>query len=254
MTTMSHLRFSFTLLLMIGVSSTFVFAQPSDKKPFPEFTEQWEPVPEIIDPGNASQAPSDAVVLFDGTSLAAWEHPNGKAAQWIVEAGAFTVKRGTGTLQTKQAFGDMQLHLEWRSPQEVKGEGQGRGNSGVFLMGRYEVQVLDSYDNITYHNGQAGSIYKQHIPLVNASRKPGEWQSYDIIFTAPVFHEDGSMKHPAYVSVLHNGVLIQNHVALKGPTQYIGVPHYKKHEAKLPLTLQDHGNPVSFRNVWVREL
>ena len=251
---MSHAKALLLLTISMGVSYSLLIGQPSEKKPFPEFTEQWEPVPEVIDPGNARKAPSDAIVLFDGTNLDAWHHPKGEAPKWTVADGAFTVKRGTGTIQTKKAFGDMQLHIEWRTPKEVKGDGQGRGNSGVFLMGLYEVQVLDNYDNITYPNGQAGSIYKQHIPLVNACRKPGEWQSYDIIFTAPEFYEDGSMKHPAYVTVLHNGVLVQNHVALRGPTAYIGVPSYEAHEDKLPLTLQDHGNPVSFRNIWVREL
>ena len=229
-------------------------AQEKTPKPNPEFTEQWEPVPPIIDPGSSQKAPSDAIVLFDGSNLDAWQHPSGDSPKWIIEDGAFTVKRGTGTIETKQGFGDMQLHIEWRAPSEVVGEGQGRGNSGVFLMSQYEVQVLDNYDNVTYHNGQAASIYKQHIPLVNACKPPGEWQTYDIIFTAPVFHDGGALKHPAYVTVLHNGVLVQNHVALIGPTEYIGIPRYKAHEGKLPLTLQDHGNPVSFRNIWIREL
>jgi hypothetical protein len=220
----------------------------------PKLTEVWEPVPPKITPGDGMAPPSDAVVLFGGEDLSAWRHQDGSAANWSVADGAFTVVKGAGDIRTKQGFGDCQLHIEWRAPQEVEGEGQGRGNSGVYLQGRYEVQVLDSYENPTYANGQAGSLYKQHIPLVNACREPGEWQSYDIVFTAPRFNDDGSVKRPAYVTVLHNGVLIQNHVELLGPTVYIGEPKYEKHEPKQPLMLQDHGNPVSYRNIWIREL
>ncbi|HVF96407.1 MAG TPA: DUF1080 domain-containing protein, partial [Flavisolibacter sp.] len=151
-------------------------------------------------------------------------------------------------------FGDCQLHIEWRSPAEVKGEGQGRGNSGIFLMGRYELQVLDSYNSKTYSNGQAGSIYKQHMPLVNATRPPGEWQTYDVVFTAPRFSEDSLLKSPARITVLHNGVLVQNNTQLWGGTQYIGLASYQKHGDKEPIVLQDHGNPVSFRNIWIRPL
>ncbi len=160
----------------------------------------------------------------------------------------------SGSIQTKQSFGDCQLHIEWRTPEIVEGKGQGRGNSGIFLMGKYEIQVLDSYNNLTYPNGQAGSIYKQHIPLVNASRAPGEWQSYDIIFTAPVFIDDGGVRKPARVTVFQNGVLIQNHVKILGETVFIGAPGYEPHAEKLPLSLQDHNNPVSYRNIWIREL
>ena len=172
----------------------------------------------------------------------------------MVSDGVLTVKPGSGVIKTKRKFNDCQLHIEFRTPAIVQGEGQGRGNSGIFLQGRYEVQVLDSYDNVTYSNGQAGSIYKQFMPLVNASKKPGEWQTYDIIFIAPHFNKDNTLKTPAYVTVLHNGVLIQNHVELKGPTQYIGAPAYKAHPLQESLMLQDHGNTVSYRNIWIREI
>lgn len=220
----------------------------------PEVTEVQEPVPPVVTPGTCTAPPSDAIVLFDGTDLSKWERANGEPAPWEVKDDAFTVVPRTGGIQTKQGFGDVQLHIEWRAPAEVKGEGQGRGNSGVFFMGSYEVQVLDSYDNHTYPNGQAASVYKQHIPLVNACRKPGEWQTYDIIFMAPRFNEQGRVTHPARVTVIHNGVLVQNNVELWGTTRYIGLPTYTKHEDKLPLGLQDHGDLVSFRNIWIRDL
>ncbi len=179
---------------------------------------------------------------------------DGKPAAWIVKDGAVTVAPGTGMMVTKKDFGDCQLHIEWRTPEKVVGESQGRGNSGIFLQGLYEVQVLDSWNNRTYSNGQAGSLYKQFIPLVNVCKKPGEWQSYDIIFMAPRFSENGRIAIPASVTILQNGVLIQNHVELIGPTEYIGMPNYKPHALKMPLKLQDHGNPVSYRNIWIREL
>jgi hypothetical protein len=165
-----------------------------------------------------------------------------------------TVAGGTGNIKSKQGFGDCQLHIEWRTPAIVKGEGQGRGNSGIFFMGLYELQVLDNYNNVTYSNGQAGSIYKQRMPLVNASRKPGEWQTYDVVFTAPRFNEDGTVKAAARITVLHNGVLVQNNIEIWGATEYIGTPGYTKHADKLPFILQDHGDAVSYRNIWVREL
>ena len=215
----------------------------------PTLTEVWEPVPAVVD-ASAGRAPADAIVLFDGTDLSAWR------GDWKLneEADVVTVTPGTGNLVTKRAFGDVQLHLEWRTPSLIEGEGQGRGNSGVFLMERYELQVLDSYENTTYSNGQAGSIYKQHIPLVNASRAPGEWQSYDVIFMAPRFRDDGALSRPATFTVLHNGVLIQNHVTVEGTTVFIGEPQYKAHDAQAPLMLQDHTNPTSYRNIWIREL
>ncbi len=220
----------------------------------PKATEVWEPVPRVVTPGSAGAPPSDAIVLFDGRNLSEWQHADGSAAKWTVADGAFTVVKGTGELRTRRAFGDCQLHVEWRTPAQVQGEGQERGNSGVFLQARYEVQVLDSYNNRTYSNGQAASIYKQYIPLVNASRGPGEWQTYDIVYRAPRFADSGAVASPAAVTVLHNGVLVQDHVELKGGTVYIGRPAYTKHNVKEPLMLQDHGNPVSYRNIWIREL
>lgn len=221
----------------------------------PEETEVWEPEPEVVTPGaTAHHPPSDAIVLFDGKDLSKWVGEEGKEPEWKVEDGAMTVVKGTGDIRTKQGFGSVQLHIEWRAPSVVEGEGQGRGNSGIFFQDRYEVQVLDSYNNRTYSNGQVASIYKQHIPLANASRPPGEWQTYDIIYTAPIFDASGKLARHAYVTVIHNGVLVQDHVALRGPTQYIGQPEYEAHEDQLPLQLQDHSNPVSYRNIWIREL
>ena len=205
--------------------------------------------PQVIVPGDAQTPPSDAIVLFDGSDLSAWKGGDG----WQVEDGIATAG-GKGGITTLQEFGDCQLHIEWASPAKVKGKGQGRGNSGVYLMNRYEVQILDSYENETYFDGQCASIYKQYPPLVNASRKPGEWQTYDIIFTAPRFHDDGSVKSPAFVTVLHNGVLVQNHVELLGGTFWSEPPSYKKHPDKAPIQLQNHGDPVQFRNIWIREV
>jgi hypothetical protein len=236
--------------ILIVLLSSITFTAFSQK---PEDTEVWEPVPPVVNTMGA--VPDDATVLFSAaTGLKHWVNANGQDAEWTVNGDHFTVKPGTGTIASRESFGSIQLHIEWRSPDQVESSGQGRGNSGVFLMGLYEVQVLDSYDNRTYSNGQAGSLYKQHIPLANATRPPGEWQSYDIFFTAPEFNSDGSLKSPAYVTVVHNGVLIQNHVELKGPTEYIGEPSYEAHDPERPLVLQDHGNLVSFRNIWVRKL
>jgi hypothetical protein len=204
--------------------------------------------PAIVDPGPPGGPPADAVVLFDGKDMSHW---NG-AENWIVKDGAVT--SGKGEVESKEVFGDCQLHLEWAEPEEVSGSGQGRGNSGVFLMGIYEVQVLDSYDNETYFDGQCAAIYKQHPPLVNACRKPGEWQSYDIIWTAPRFDADGKLVSPAYITILQNGVLVQNHFALEGDTPFNRPPEYKAHADKGPIRLQYHGNSVRFRNIWVREV
>lgn len=206
------------------------------------------PEPKVITPGEAGSAPSDAIVLFDGKDLSAFEG----GEKWLIKDGVATVQGGR--IASKQSFGDCQLHVEWASPKEVKGEGQGRGNSGIYLQDRYEVQILDSYNNTTYYDGQAGAIYKQWPPLVNACRKPGEWQTYDIIFTAPRFDQAGKLVKPAYLTVLHNGVLIQNHAELQGSTAWDKAPQYTAHPPKLPFSIQDHGNPVQFRNIWIREL
>lgn len=208
---------------------------------------EWEE-PALVTPGESGGAPSDAISLFNGTDLSAWD----RAENWTIEDGAMV--SGKGNPITKESFGDCQLHIEWSAPLVVKGAGQGRGNSGVFLMDAYEIQVLDSYDNKTYFDGQAGAIYKQTPPQVNATRPPGQWNVYDIIWTAPRFNEDGSLKSPAYITALHNGILILNHFALKGDTPFNRPPQYKPHADRLPIRLQDHGNPVRFRNIWVREI
>lgn len=209
---------------------------------------EWK-APEIVTPGATNDAPpSDAIVLFDGKDLSHWKN----ADRWTIADGAMVV--GRGAITSTDEFGDCQVHIEWSAPTPPKGSGQGRGNSGVFLMGIYEVQVLDSFDNTTYHDGQASAIYKQTPPMVNAMRKPGEWNTYDILWTAPRFNDDGSLKSPAYMTVLHNGVVTLNHFELKGDTPYSRPPRYNKHPDKGPLTLQDHGDPVRFRNIWVRPL
>jgi hypothetical protein len=207
--------------------------------------------PRVVDP---DPLPSDAIVLFDGEDLSQWKSDkNGGPAKWAVKDGVVTVN-GTGGISTKQSFGDCQLHLEWAAPEQVIGEGQGRGNSGIFMQGRYEIQILDSYQNQTYYDGQAGAVYKQHAPLVNASRKPGEWQAYDILYHAPRFDGAGKLLKPGTVTILQNGVLIQDHVEIMGPTARPGKPKYEAHPLKQPLALQDHNNPVRFRNIWIREL
>ncbi len=247
---------SIILLTLCTTTLLGIVNAQTDNKKTPESSEVWEPQPRIITPGEKPvDAPSDAVVLFDGKNFENWISVDGSAPKWSIKDGAFTVVAGSGDIKTKKEFGDFQLHVEWRSPSEVDPTktGQGRGNSGIFLQERYEVQVLDNYNNKTYANGQASSIYKQHIPLVNACKKPGEWQVYDILFTAPRFNKEGRVISPAYVTVLHNGVLTLNHVAIWGPTEYIGFPVYKAYETG-PIRLQDHGNPVSYRNIWIREL
>ncbi|MBE7174789.1 MAG: DUF1080 domain-containing protein [Mucilaginibacter polytrichastri] len=256
------------LLLMALISGSIATANAQDKAK-PEDTELYTPVPPVVTPGKMnSDAPSDALVLFGPkkANLDEWTSvkEKGQAAGWTVGKGFFTVKKGTGNIETKKSFGSYQLHIEWKIPANITGEGQARGNSGLFLASTgpgddgYELQIVDTYNNKTYTNGQAGSVYKQVAPLANPARVPGQWQAYDVIWTAPVFGEDGSLKTPAYVTVFFNGVLVQNHFELKGPTQYIGQPSYegKKH-GPCPIKLQDHGDPsqpISYRNIWIREL
>lgn len=248
----------------IALQAAFLIAQQSQPKPKPEETEVWDPVPRVVTSGDdCSAPPSDAIVLFDGKNLDQWVSSKDKSpAKWTVADGVITVNKSGGNIETERKFSDYQLHIEWRVPEDVTGSGQARGNSGVFLAatgtedGGYELQVLDSYNNQTYVNGMAGSIYKQAIPFVNPTRKPGEWQTYDIAWQAPTFNFDGSVKAPAYVTVFFNGVLVQNHFALKGETRYIGQPYYRAHGAA-PIMLQAHGDPsppISFRNIWVREV
>ncbi len=260
-----HIRLARFLAIAARLAmSASLTAQQPPVAPKPEDTEVWQPVPRVVTPGaNNTAPPSDAIVLFDGKNLDEWvSAQDNTPAKWMVADGVLTVNKDAGNIATKRTFRDYQLHLEWKVPEKVTGSGQGRGNSGVFLASTgpgdagYELQVLDSYNNPTYVNGQAGSIYKQGIPLVNPIRKPGEWQTYDVVWTAPVFNPDGSLKTPAYVMALFNGVLVQNHFELKGETLYRGQPFYKKFDAA-PIKLQAHGDksePISFRNIWVREL
>jgi hypothetical protein len=206
------------------------------------------PEPAVVTPGeHVGAPPSDATVLFDGTNLDQWND----GGNWKVADGIATADRSGIT--TKEKFGDCQFHIEWATPEKVEGSGQGRGNSGIYFMGRYELQILDSFNNPTYVDGQAGSVYKQHPPLVNASRKPGEWQTYDVIFEAPRFDEAGNVVKPTKITAFHNGVLVQNHFELTGSTEYDKPPAYSKHGEKGPIHLQYHGNPMRFRNIWVRE-
>jgi hypothetical protein len=198
--------------------------------------------------------PADAIVLFDGKDLSGWTTTKGAPAEWLVRDGYMEVVKGKGSIRTTRGFGDCQLHVEWASPETPTGSGQDRGNSGVFLMEVYEVQVLDSYNSRTYADGMAGAIYGQYPPLVNASRKPGEWQSHDIIFRAPRFDERGGLVAPATMTVFHNGILVQDNEELTGPTAHKARPPYKAHADRLPISLQDHSHPVRFRNIWIREL
>lgn len=261
---------SFSCCLILSSVLSLAAQQPAAgqgaaPKPRPQDTEVWEPVPPVVAPGTSNTAaPSDAIVLFDGRNLDEWVNQRDKSpAGWTVANGVFTVNKSVGNIETKRTFRNYQLHIEWLIPEHITGDGQARGNSGVFLASTgggdagYEIQVLDSFNSKTYVNGQAGSVYKQHIPLVNAMRRPGEWQAYDIIWTAPVWNANGSIESPAYVTVIHNGVLIQNHVELTGETVYIGQPNYSRPYDRAPIKLQSHGDPspvISFRNVWVREL
>jgi len=228
----------------------------------PEDTEVWTPVPRIVAPGRTDRdPPSDAIVLFDGSKLNEWVSAgDGSPARWTVSGGAVTVNKAAGDIRTRRSFRNYQLHLEWLVPENVSGAGQLRGNSGVFLAygpdASYELQIVDSYENVTFANGQAASVYKQSIPLVNAMRRPGEWQTYDVVWEAPTFGAEGSLVAPGYVTAYHNGVLVQNHFALRGVTRNTGLPYYKAHGPQ-PLMLQAHGDPsppISFRNIWLREI
>jgi len=250
-----------TSLVIGGMGLTY--AQENAKH---EDTEFYTPVPKVVTPGKLSgEAPSDAIILFNGKNLSQWVMADDRSvpAKWKVADGILTVDKKTGNIETKQSFNNYQLHLEWRIPANISGEGQLRGNSGLFLasIGKgdlgYELQILDSYNNKTYTNGMAGSIYKQTTPLFNAAKQPGEWQTYDVMWTAPTFNADSTVKTPARVTVLFNGVLVQNNFELKGPTQYVGQPGYRQAHGASPIKLQAHGDksePVSFRNIWIREL
>ena len=230
----------------------------------PEDTEIWKPVPKVVTTSAINAPPSDAIILFGGKDLNEWisVKDSAKQAGWTVGKGSFTVKKVTGDIRTKRVFTDYQLHLEWRTPANITGKGQARGNSGLFLASPdnghdgYELQILDCYKNTTYVNGQTGSIYKQIIPLANACKKPGEWQTYEIVWTAPRFSSEGILKDSARITAFQNGVLVQNNATLKGLTRYIGLPEYKAHNASC-IKLQDHGDPsepISFRNIWIRKL
>ena len=255
----------FTELSPLAAQTPVTATQPqAPAVPKPEDTEVWSPEPAIVTPGATCTAPpSDAITLFDGKNLDEWVSAKDHTpAQWIVADGVMTVNKSAGNIETKRRFKNHQLHVEWRIPENITGTGQARGNSGIFLASTgpddagYELQILDSYNNKTYVNGQAASIYKQSPPLVNANRKPGEWQTYDVVWTAPTFNPDGSLKTPAYVTVFFNGVLVQNHFQLKGETLYRGQPFYKSYD-RASVKLQAHGDkskPISFRNIWIREL
>ena len=255
-------------LLLTGLAS-LTFAQlsaqeypntPPEESPMPmkpEMTEIWEPEVEVVTPGEKlGDAPSDAIILFGGENLEQWvsQSDSTKAAPWEVKDGYFQVSPGTGGIQTKMKFGDCQIHLEWSAPDDAAYRGQGRGNSGLFFQDRYELQILDSYENRTYANGQAGSIYKDHPPLVNAMRSPDKWNTYDVIYTAPRFKEDGRLDSEAKITVLHNGVVVQNDATIHGLTLYIGLHNYPEAHGEDVIALQDHGTKVQFRNIWIRRL
>jgi len=253
----------FILFVALFICLPFIQANAQEEFPkqetmVPGMSEYWTPQPPIVTPGNVfMSAPSDAIVLFDGKDLSQWKSADGNGeAKWIVHDGVFTVDKKTGDILTNREFGDFQLHIEWQVPADITGENQARGNSGVFLQDKYEIQILDNYNNKTYVNGQAASVYKQTPPLVNAMRKPGEWNVYDIIYTAPTFTKDGKYRTYPTVTVLHNGVLVQNNTIILGTTEYIGFPKVIPH-GKGPIRLQSHGDPsepISFRNIWIREL
>jgi len=253
---------SLSRVVTIGIASAALVTLPMDDLTA-QPSAQWpihspdRPPPRVVKPPANTWTiapPADATVLFDGSGLARWRKDDNSAAAWKVEHGYMEVVPKAGGIVTRDAFGDVQLHVEWMAPLPVTGESQDRGNSGVFFMGRYEVQVLDSYDNRTYADGQAAAIFGQYPPLVNASRPPGEWQTYDIVFHRPRFDAQGRATSPARLTVLHNGVLVQDNVVLSGPTAHQRRPPYEKHEDRLPISLQEHGTRVRYRNVWVRDL
>jgi hypothetical protein len=251
------------LAALLGVSN-LVFAQDKPARPKPEDTEAWTPVPPVVQPGpyKETPAPEGAIILFDGKNLDEWINTgNRKPADWILKDGVLVVNKKTGNIETKRKFKDYQLHLEFLFPDNSEFKGQARSNSGLFLASTgggdagYELQILDSHQNETYVNGMAASIYKQAIPLANPSRKPGEWQTYDVTWTAPRFKSDGSLESPATVTVLFNGVLVQDRFVLKGETAFIGQPKYKPYDTAA-IKLQSHGDgskPMSFRNIWIKE-
>ena len=248
------------LLIFLAAALLFTHSQTIAQTPAVPSLDEWEvhdldrPQPVVVTPGELTSAPppSDAIVLFDGTHFEEWMHANGDAVKWHLRDGYMEVNPGTGIIQTKRSFGDVQLHIEWATPNS--GTGQDSGNSGVYLMSTYEVQVLNSFENQTYPDGQAASLYGQYPPLVNASRPPLNWQSYDIVFRRPHFEEDGALKNPARITVFHNGVLVQDNVILTGPSGHRSRPPYRVHEDALPLFLQDHNEPTRFRNIWLRDL
>jgi hypothetical protein len=242
-----------TILALLLQLVCFVSAQEIKR----ETTEDWSHKPPVVKPGEGMKPPSDAIILFfSDKDISKWEHLNANAATWKAKGQVLQIRKDSGDIQTKQKFGSVQLHLEWMTPDTAEDKGTSRGNSGILFMGLYELQIYESYNYETqlYYNGIAGSIYKQHAPLVNACRPPSTWQTFDVVFIAPVFNGDKTVRSPAYITVFHNGVLIHHHAALKGPMVYAGYPEYEWHESKLPLRLQEHDSRVSFRNIWVREL
>lgn len=252
---MKRLLFFISIIALAATAD----AQDISTKDFtkPQTTEVWEPRPKVVTPGIGTAAPSDAIILFDGKDMNKWVMAaDGSAARWKLQNGVMTIDTATGDMQTSQKFGDCQLHIEFRIPADVKSSTRDNsGNSGVFMQERYEVQIFDSYQNEVplYANGQIGSIYKQVIPLANASSKPGEWNTFDIYYTAPVFRYNGSAEKPAFITLVHNGILTLNHFEIQGTIQYIGIPRYEVH-GKASVRLQSHHSPVSFRNIWIREL
>jgi hypothetical protein len=241
-------------MICLIVSGLLIAGALSAQEWKPASTEWYSPEPLVVKPGKTiGQPPSDAIVLFDGKDLSKWATPDGSEAKWKVSNGELVVTPGTGLIQTKEYFGDCQLHIEFKSPPAEKRNGQNRGNSGIIMQTRYEVQILDGDNNPTYVNGMIGSIYKQSAPLANAYTKNGEWQVYDIYWTAPKFGRGGVLESPAYVTVTLNGIVVQNHFEVKGHTPYTGLPEYHAH-GRLPLALQEHGTAVVFRNIWIRNL